>query len=435
MANGARGGTTNSSGPGAGGGGRIALVYNPSVQAAVTPKPSLTISAAGGAPDHQGNFFGALGTVYLSDDKLLPAWVGPDFNGILHGVTTWSVPGDLVVSNGYVTFAGLDGSLTVASNLTIIERNAGRLYRPALALRNLDVGKDMRVDNRPLTFNGGVSGAIAHVSGSFTITNRVAFNVYGGTNGMVGTNYSALVEVGGALRIYNSTSYPWSYRPALSNASPLFRVGSFLLASSGVVKADLTGYFPAGAGNAGATNPSVGARFGGSYGGQGGAGDAVAATPYGSSNMPVDAGSTAGDQSDPYADSSIGGGLVRIEAPDGTVRVDGLITADGGDGAQDEGGGSGGGVFIIARTFTGAPSGGIRARGGTVSVGSVGSGGGGGGRIAIWSTVNTFAGSLAWPMSVTNGAGGGTSPSVRDGTPGTLVFIHLPVRGSVIGFR
>jgi hypothetical protein len=145
----------------------------------------------------------------------------------------------------------------------------------------------------------------------------------------------------------------------------------------------------------------------------------------------VDAGSTAGDQSDPFADLGIGGGLVRIEAPRGTVRIDGLITANGQVGAQDEGGGSGGGVYIIARTFTGAASGVIRARGADRrNVADVGSGGGGGGRIAIWSTVDTWTGDLSYPSSVTNGIGG--TPATNSGQPGTLVRGYIPPPGSMI---
>ena len=72
----------------------------------------------------------------------------------------------------------------------------------------------------------------------------------------------------------------------------------------------------------------------------------------------------------------------------GTVEIDGILTADGGDAiSSGSGGGSGGSIYIVCDHMSGA--GVISARGGK---GNDGGGGGGGGRISIDHGTQDFRG-------------------------------------------
>jgi hypothetical protein len=80
------------------------------------------------------------------------------------------------------------------------------------------------------------------------------------------------------------------------------------------------------------------------------------------------------------------------------MRVDGSVTANGADGVHERsGGGSGGSIWLSARTFTG--NGVISANGGAGEPAQ--GGGGGGGRISLWYNTNGFSG-----ISFARGGGG-----------------------------
>ena len=116
----------------------------------------------------------------------------------------------------------------------------------------------------------------------------------------------------------------------------------------------------------------------GSYGGRGGSAKDIFLTksdsvPYGSYHEPDQLGSGGGGDG-----GGRGGGAVKIVCY--TVKIDGILAADGDDATSGiSGGGSGGSIFIIAdHRMSGA--GVISARGGK---GFGGGGGGSGGRITI----------------------------------------------------
>ena len=136
--------------------------------------------------------------------------------------------------------------------------------------------------------------------------------------------------------------------------------------------------------SAGTPNTGTGA----SHGGFGGAGSSNAPTGnvYGSMTAPTNQGSVGGLGSG--GPGGRGGGVVKL-AVGGTLRVEGFITANGANATNTRaGGGSGGSVWLTARTLTGAGS--IEANGGAGE--PVHGGGGGGGRIAVYSSTNLFAG-------------------------------------------
>jgi hypothetical protein len=85
-----------------------------------------------------------------------------------------------------------------------------------------------------------------------------------------------------------------------------------------------------------------------------------------------------GASNSPSIPGGAGGGVVRILAPDATVRLAGDVLADGVQGSG--GGGAGGSIHLVAGRIEGA--GAISARGGNGTAAST-SGGGGGGRISV----------------------------------------------------
>ena len=180
----------------------------------------------------------------------------------------------------------------------------------------------------------------------------------------------------------------------------------------------------------------TGAFYGGGGGGYGGeGGGAGGGVSYGSINAPVDFGSGGGNGG--YGPGGAGGGIARLNVG-GTLTVSGQILAngqniDGGYGA----GGSGGSVYLTAETLAG--DGEIRATGG------YGANGGGGGRIALYYTTSTFAGSstaFGGGGGVRGGAGtvyrsAGTEPAGtvtvdNGGTVGASTRISTPVAFNLI---
>ena len=139
-------------------------------------------------------------------------------------------------------------------------------------------------------------------------------------------------------------------------------------------------------------NPGPGAgSFGGDtgsgagYGGQGGHGweGHAGGNPYGSAAVPVDWGSAGGPGDN--GSRTAGGGVIHLGVG-GTLTVCGLIAANGqGAFAADQGGGSGGSVWVNAGSLAGTGS--IAANGGT---GNYYGGGGGGGRVAIYHNGMSF---------------------------------------------
>lgn len=179
------------------------------------------------------------------------------------------------------------------------------------------------------------------------------------------------------------------------------------LEAGAVITASGKGY-PVGAEvgpGAGATGGSCGA--GGAYGGNGGVawpGDVAGGIGYGSVIEPTDLGSSGGSAGAGRARSP-GGGAVRLIVG-GTLKVDGTIECDGvGAWEDNQGGGSGGSIWVTAGQLSGA--GALTANGGRGEW--VEGGSGGGGRVALHLGTNDFTGSItargATPGRQAGGAG------------------------------
>lgn len=155
-----------------------------------------------------------------------------------------------------------------------------------------------------------------------------------------------------------------------------------------------------------------------------------------------------------------GGGLVSVSATNGTIRVDGLIDVRGcgssGNPNGYGGGGSGGTIFLEAKSFFGGATGCLIADGGDTKPGSsVKSGSGGGGRIAVWCgkpwepgmspskfTVSTtpiadYPNSMCYLGSYSASAGpkvGDYGTEANIGEDGTVRFCHVPSAGGFVLF-
>ncbi len=152
-------------------------------------------------------------------------------------------------------------------------------------------------------------------------------------------------------------------------------------------------------------------------------------SPYGAADHPTQGGSHGGPAAPGSMDSrGLGGGVVFINGGS-VMKVDGVITANGGDGLASTygpnytggGGGSGGSILILAGSLSG--SGRISANGGA---GVNGGGGGAGGRVALRCNTNTFAGTL----SAYGGAGyvaGGAGTIYFSLYSGSLTLRHVLV--------
>jgi hypothetical protein len=203
-------------------------------------------------------------------------------------------------------------------------------------------------------------------------------------------------------------------------------LGDCTVQSGGMLQVDAKGYAQGAGPGAGNTLDNKGS--GGGYGGMGGASSSGAqgGSTYHSDTQPVARGSGGGAGLAPAIGGSQGGGAVRLTVS-GQLTLDGLLSANGGVGLQDDsGGGSGGSIWVTAASLAGG--GNVAANGGNGEL--YGGGGGGGGRIALYSPVNTFTGQVS--VAGGNGAFPGEAGSVYTSSiPPSLTVISQNPAGVV----
>ena len=239
-------------------------------------------------------------------------------------------------------------------------------------------------------------------------------------NGAAGT---ASTSVSFASLLVGSNAWltaltPYSSESFIINSNATFQAGGGFMADSG----GYTGGLGGGAGKYTTAFPY--ACSGAGHGGTGGnsASNSVtggSANDFANNPSPAYPASGGGGFT-PYSTGGNGGGFVQMTVG-GTLRLDGLITANGGNGSGlGGGGGAGGGVNLSVSTFSG--SGAITANGGN-GVDGLG-GGGGGGRIAVSFNTNSFAGTLtAFGGGGANYGGAGTIYFRTNSTQRTLLIV------------
>jgi hypothetical protein len=447
---------------GAGGGGRIAIVYDTGAQVAVSPQPTIRLNAAGGSQNESRMNItfvrlmrGGPGSLFLSDNQFFDLAKIQGGEILVPGVSSATL-NSLSVSNGFIKFPS-GFSLTVTQDVTLTSMGgldlsnavvaigrdfiissdfrAGAIFRGG-ASQQLSIGRNASVDQGwlEITHKGTVT-----IGGNVTLTNTLpvytlpgwgsrAYFQAGVTNGA--TAYGMLLDVVGNLTIStNCWVFPTSH--PTNGGSVYFQAAKLDVFAGGGFNADELGY----AGGPGYPNSTAGKAYGpgagggtdpisqrgpggGGYGGEGKSGvTGLGGSTYGSSNAPVDPGSGGGGS---YHPGTAGGGLIHAVIKD-SVLMDGSMLASSGDMTLSYGScGSGGGIYVNCKTFGGAGL--LKANGGSsVAWNDVRSGGsGGGGRIAVAYTVaSTWSGT-----ALANGGVGVWTGNV--GTNGTVVFMLVP---------
>ncbi len=388
-----------SSDGGRGGGGRIVIQY-----VSASPWPAVAIDAAPGEIGYEpselsgDSYIGDWGTLWLSDASVLDTMTETldentfPLNNItlyIDGFNEWTVD-NLSVSNRAFRFGDTNFALNVNAKLQI--------------------GANGRLD-------------VARVkAGSVLVTN-------GGRLDIRSAPSDGISEWGGELDVEGDLHIAADSRLRLVSAwyggLPRVHVHNLILDHDGRIDAQGTGLFAAHGDGAGSISSR---RRGGGYGGEGGTGDYSdpGGQPYGTPVGPMFAGS--GGCFLPRGGH--GGGLIHIEAV-GEIRLNGIIDADGGNGGYHRdhgaGGGSGGGVFLLAQRVTGSGTGLISVRGGFAR--GQNAGGGGGGRIAIWTGISGRTAPLLLDMLQAGHMPAGTvveSESLPNGLAGDFTeVIHL----------
>lgn len=413
--------------PGAGGGGRIAVIYDAleglpgmrfSVDTGTNSWKTLDLSVPARRPAPE------VGSLYFSTPALweavLSAWnqTPTGLNGCVYFESTnrWEWSG---------------GALTISqSALSIPESAQWRFVGDlTIAAGRLTVGPHAQLS----------------CGGNVRLNSGADLIIQGGMTNGAATAYGTQMTVDGELAIAsNGWIYPFSH--STDGGSVFFQVGSLTVAEGGGFNADGRGYNSE-------TGPGKGGNsYGGAgHGGRGGNdnGSLGGGLSYGVTNAPIEPGS--GGKG---AGFGLGGGVIWIDAA-GTMTLQGTITANGlygGNGGY--GGGAGGAIYLSCAKLIGASNSLLRAAGGDAGTFFGYPGGGAGGRIAVWigvsperraaflsgqpipsiriqSTHETFTGIL----SVTNGLGWRNPPDPAAAQSGTTVFLDNPAgHGTIIRF-
>ncbi len=394
----ADGGEQNGEQHAGGGGGRVAVVYDTTAQAAVSPQPTVTLSAKGGLGRYLSrSFMGDPGTVHVSDARFFPpATVSNGFVPVIAGFTSWS-PESFTINN---TWVKLPDGFTLSPTNTLTVNGA---------VARLDVSSNAVI-------------RCANVS----VTNSAHLWLYAAATNGVAPDYGVKLEVADTLAIANGAAiYPVSH--AVNGGSPLILARNVTVQSGGSITADGLGFGPR-QGPGSLTMLPIGRRAcGGGYGGHGGQSSQYTdhGATYGSREAPLLPGS--GGHDGAYGNSpGAGGGLIRIEA-EKAVTVNGTLSARGTNpGSNHSGAGSGGAIFIQCGTIGGTGTMAVQGGNWTGETGN----GGGGGRISVWFRKDLFGGT-------TNAAAGTAAAPSRtyNPQPGTVYWYKLPAPGTVLLLR
>jgi hypothetical protein len=353
------------------------------------------ISANGTVPTFEGSGGGAGGSIQLTVGSLAGA------GSISANGGAGSLPyggggggGRIAISASTNIFVGTVSAIGAPG---FVDGGAGTIYSSTKTPSVLQVVAD----------NGGLIGTNTPIS----LPQQVSLVVSGGAQ-------AQLLPVTSPLVLSNLLVGAGS---AISQATlDLTVLGNALIDANGRISAD--GQGPGGPDNdPGRGSFANGSGSGGGYGGAGGpSGSGLpGGLPYGSSLQPTNSGSSGGISSSAPTGLCLGGGAILLQVG-GALTVNGMVAANGAAALfEGTGGGSGGSVFLIARTLGG--NGAITVDGGAGEP-SGGGGGGGGGRMAVFSATNNFTGAMT--------ALGGTGYSM--GQTGSIVLSNGPPAMQVI---
>ncbi|MDP3728364.1 MAG: hypothetical protein Q8R18_02810 [bacterium] len=208
-------------------------------------------------------------------------------------------------------------------------------------------------------------------------------------------NCNSIEIISNAILTLNNT--------AAGNTTITINANNINITSGAMISVSEQGFLPL----QGSGAPSSDLDAGAGYGGQGGeSGSGAGGFGYGSVTQPLDLGSGGGSST---RAKGRGAGAVYLNVTE-TLTVNGIINASAT--ISNEGGGSGGSIYINATRIQG--SGLITVQGGRVTASNDGAGSGG--RIAIYYSQNNFTGQL----NASSGGAAATSTSTAGGGAGTI---------------
>ena len=437
-----------------GGGGRVAILFDKTAQAALPcPRGMYYGADTGGflAPT-ENTFMDCLpGSLYFSSDTLIDrsgatlfgkldfadvtdkwtvdsicltnGWVMMARDGVEVEVTgDFEVTGDTLVTRRYNASTAKSTDATggtrwdVGGAALYFATNGLSVYRMSSAVPRLTVGGDLKVNKRALLY---------------VYSSQEALDPAAGTPAT--TNLGAQVTVTGAIELSDIGKMYVKSHPR-TGVSPSFSAGSLSVSSNSWIDANNTGFFGR---NTDSYNSvctlslsptTTTGKNGAGHGGAGGGGKtsptAKGAGTYDSLDWPVLCGG--GGYCDyQYNFPGLGGGVLRFFVA-GEVSVDGSMRANATSSGNFSGGPAGGTVLISCDHISG--EGNVEAKGSngykyTAASSVHNGGGGGGGRIAIH--YNVEAQSNATCKIVFNAAGGvgvGNGIYTGNGKSGTVWF-------------
>ena len=397
-----------------GGGGRVAIVFDPVAQAVLgAPKDMYLGADAGGfLGPYLGSFMEATpGSLYFSSDALIDRAGATLFGQLEFADVTdkWTVD-TICLTNGWVMMARDDievevtGDMTVKSGTSIVSR---RHSSSSYAGEGYGTRWDVGGASWYYVTNGLCAHRVSSVMPKLTVGGKLKLDHYGtlhafatreafdpaATTGMT-TNLGAKVTVAGAIELTDVGKIFLHSHP-MSGVSPVVGAASLNVDATSYVSANNHGFM--GGKNNTATSTSGGQapeyplnRCGAGHGGKGGwcnydTTAASAGKAYDSLSWPVLSG--AGGCSHNYNTyGPQGGGVVRLDITGGIV-LNGAIRANATERSNYCGGAAGGTVLIVCETLTGGGT--VEVKGGPGGVenskasNNYNGGGGGGGRIAV----------------------------------------------------
>jgi hypothetical protein len=448
--------------------------------------------ATGGGGANGGNggnsaFGAAGGTVYDSIEEL-PGGGGGDSGGAGGGAIRLMVTGTLTL-NGIISANGKPGITAgsgggagggiylLASNLSgagLIAANGGSGQLPygggggGGSIEILVTGTTNVFAGNVTAYggNGANAGGAGQILEHFGSAVAQAIIDNGGLSGAItpGAGFEESeydVSVLGGATVAVSTGLPGVRNLLIGSNSFLVLRGSELLTlifRGNVTVQPTAGIVADGRGSSAGVGRGAGSNIsgtsggsGGGYGGIGGAaqGGAPGGPAYGMANEPDFAGSGGGVATGATAVGGQGGGGIQLTV-DGTLLLQGKISANGANAlANGDGGGSGGGVWLTVGALAG--NGVITANGGSGQLPA--GGGGGGGRIAVLATTNQFTGTMTayggagfvpggagtvYSSSGNNAPGqiiidSGGAPGAYTTVPATPSGLNVVIRGGSLG--
>ena len=411
---------------GFGGGGRIALHYDP---AATTAEDIATLTVTTAAGGRNKDTAAQPGSVWLADEKLFAGIAEGRLCGELFVADKTELQFEnLTVDGNYLRFGGSVKRVTVAGDLVL----TGSEPRLDFGADTFDPSITSQITVYPHGDTDGVPFVLS-VGGNLLIGPGGRIDLYAAvTNGASASDFGGRVSVGGMLTV-SSNAVVYSNNQFLNGAAFALEAGSVLVQTNGVISADSRGFAGGAAGcdgngpgrGKGGANNKNGISAG--HGGNGANASGAYGQAYDDLFRPALAGSGGGASNFEYP-GSMGGGYIYLKA-NRKLTLGGTITANATTARNRAGSGSGGGILIDARKFAVEPGAVLSAKGGDNTYSSCTSGAGG--IIAVW-TGRAYAGEhdkrsareLDVPEGLTVDVSAGSVSGVV-GEPGSAKFLEL----------